>query len=228
LAIASLPFISAVLARAGVRRAGLVLGSAFFVVAAAFAIAYSMHAKFAVEGIAAANLQDATAIYVYLSLCGTGLVYAFLSAPLAAWPVALGSLAIVFSYFIAPSMNSERSGEDFTRAALAQVQPGEELALVAYKEQFLLYLDRPVVNFGHRRGFEGSQEAYDASAWLDAAPHRVLLVPSNQIKPCFVANNAQAGVTSGEEWFLVRAPAAAECAGKGDAARAIRYAIAPR
>ena len=45
------------------------------------------------------------------------------------------------------------------RAVLAQVKPGEELALVAYKEQFLLYLDRPTVNFGHRRWLEGPQES---------------------------------------------------------------------
>jgi 4-amino-4-deoxy-L-arabinose transferase-like glycosyltransferase len=227
-AIASLPFIGAVLARAGVRRAGLILGSAFFVVAAAFAIGYSRQAKFAVDLIADANLADATAVYVYLSLCGTGLVYAFVRAPLAGWPVAIGSLAVVFSYFVAPSMNGERSGQDFTRAALAQVRPGEELALVAYKEQFLLYLDRPIVNFGHRRVFEGPQESFDASAWLDAAPGRVLLVPVDQLEPCFTANYARAGITSGEEWFLVRAPAAAQCAAKGDARRAIRYVLTAR
>ena len=227
-AIASLPFIGAVLARAGVRRAGLIFGSVFFLAAAAFAIAYSMKVEFAVQAIAAANLTDATAVYVYLSLCGTGLVYAFIRAPLAAWPVAIGSLTVVFSYFIAPSMNGERSGQDFTRAALAQVQPGEELALVAYKEQFLLYLDRPIVNFGHRRVFEGPQESFDAAAWLDAAPGRVLLVPADQMEPCFVANRVKAGVTSGEEGFLVRAPGAAQCAAKGDARRAIRYAITRR
>ncbi|MEJ0087557.1 MAG: glycosyltransferase family 39 protein [Pseudomonadota bacterium] len=228
LALASLPFIEAVLARAGVRRAGLMLGSAFFLVAAAFAIAWSTHAKFAVDTLAAANLDGPGAVYVYLSLCGTGLVYAFTRAPLAAWPVAIGSLAVVFSYFIAPSMNGERSGGDFTRAALAQVKPGEQLALVAYKEQFLLYLDRPIVNFGHRRVFEGPQESFDASAWLNAAPDRVLLVPADQLAPCFVANVAKAGFTSGEDWSLVRAPAANACAEKGDARRAIRYVITQR
>jgi 4-amino-4-deoxy-L-arabinose transferase-like glycosyltransferase len=223
LAIACLPFIEAVLARAGVRRASLALGSAFFVAAAAFAIAYSMRAKFAVAAIAAANLEGPDAIYVYLSLCGTGLVYAFTRAPLAAWPVAIGSLAVVFSYFIAPSMNGERSGRDFTIAVLDQLKPREELGLVAYKEQFLLYIDSPVVNFGHRRVFEGPQESYDASAWLNEAGGRVLLAPASQLKPCFVANAAKSGETSGEEWFLVRAPAAESCAKKGDAHRAIRY-----
>jgi len=228
LAIASLPFIESVLARAGARRAGLILGTMFFVAAAAFAAAHATHAKFAVDALAAANLASATALYVYLGLCGAGLIYAFTRSPLAAWPVAIGSLAFVFSYFIAPSMNGERSGQDFTRAALAQVRPGEELALVAYKEQFLLYLDRPIVNFGHRRVFEGPQESFDAAAWLNAAPGRVLLVPADQIAPCFVVNTAPAGFASGEEWSLVRAPADAGCAEKGDARRAIHYLISQR
>jgi hypothetical protein len=149
---------------------------------------------------------------------------------LAAWPAALGALAIVFSYFIAPAMNGERSGKDFMRAVLAQVKPEEELALVAYKEQFLLYLDRPTVNFGHRRSFEGANETYDAAAWLNAAPHRVLLVPADvqQKYPCFVANMSMAGRTASEAWLLVRGPAQRSCAERGHASRAIRYLSSQR
>jgi hypothetical protein len=51
----------------------------------------------------------------------------------------------------------------------------------------------------------------------------VLLVPASQLDPCFVAHPTKVGVTSGEDWFLVRAPAALSCAHKGDADRAIRY-----
>jgi 4-amino-4-deoxy-L-arabinose transferase-like glycosyltransferase len=230
LAIASLPFLGSVLARAGVRRAGFALGGAFFGAAAVLAIAYAAHAKFALDAIAAADLGGTTALYVYLLLCGGGLVFAFLRAPLVAWPVAIGSLAIVFSYLIAPAMNGQRSGQDFTRAVLAQVKPSEQLALVDYKEQFLLYLDRATVNFGHRRGFEGGRESFDASAWLNAAPDRVLLVPGKPFKTyqCFTANATLAGRTSEEDWYLVRAPAAQSCAEKGNAARAIQYPATSR
>jgi hypothetical protein len=224
------PFLSTLLERAGVRRAGFVMGGAFFVAAAVLAIAYAAGAKFAVDAIAAANLDGGTAFYVYLALCGAGLVFAYLRAPLLAWPVAIGSLAIVFSYFIAPAMNGERSGADFVRSAMAQVRPGEHVALVGYKEQFLLYLDRPTVNFGHRRGFEGAQESFDAAAWLNAAPDRVLLVPEGPFKKyrCFEANAIKAGRSSDEDWYLVRAPAVQSCAAKGDATRAILYAAKNR
>ena len=227
LALAALPFVESLLSRAGVRRAGFALAGLFFVAGAAFAIGLALHAKFAVKAIEAAHLVSATAFYVYLALCGAGLAFAFVRAPLAAWPVALGSLAIVFSYFIAPAMNGERSGSDFVRGMLAQVKPGEQLALVNYKEQFLLYLDRPTVNFGHRRWLEGPQESYDASAWLNAKPDRVLLVPADTIKTysCFVDSLTLAGRSSDEDWYLVRPPAVQACAEKGDATRAISYGI---
>ncbi len=230
LAFAAMPFLESVLSRAGVRRAGFVLGGFFFVAAAALAIAHAAQAEFAVKAIDEANLGGATALWLYVGICGAGLAFAAWRAPLAAWPAALGALAIVFSYFIAPAMNGTRSGADFMRAMLAQVKPGEELALVGYKEQFLLYLDRPTVNFGHRRWLEGPQESYDAAAWLNAAPGRVLLVPSKTIEAhrCFPANATGAGRTSREEWFLVRAPAVQSCAEKGDAARAIVYGVLNR
>jgi 4-amino-4-deoxy-L-arabinose transferase-like glycosyltransferase len=224
LAIASLPFLDELLARASVRRIGFVLGGIFFLGAAVLALAHTAGARFAVNIIAAAHLASAAPLYLYLVLCGAGLAFAYARAPLAAWPVALGSLAIVFSYFIAPAMNAERSGGGFVRAMLTLVNPEEELALVGYKEQFLLYLDRPTVNFGHRRWLEGPQESYDASAWLNAAPHRVLLVPGSTLKPCFPVNATEAGRSSDDDWFLIRGPASADCASKGDALRAIRYA----
>jgi 4-amino-4-deoxy-L-arabinose transferase-like glycosyltransferase len=222
-ALAALPFMLEILARKSVRRAGLALGSVFFLAAAAFAVASALHVKVAAETLGAANLSGPAPVYVYLALCGAGLLYAFLRAPLAAWPVAIGSLAVVFSYLIAPAMNGERSGRSFIAAMLGQVETQEELGLVAYKEQFLLYIDRPVFNFGHRRVFEGPQESYDAAAWLNAAGRRVLLVPERQRQPCFPDYGVKAGETSGEEWYLVRAPAAAACAKLGNADRAIRY-----
>jgi len=230
LAFAAMPFLESLLARTGVRRAGFVVGGAFFLAAAVLVVAFLTNAGFAVKAIEAAELGGVASLYVYLVLCGAGLAFAAWRAPLAAWPVALGSLAIVFSYLIAPAMNGQRSGRDFVRNALAQVNPREQLALVAYKEQFLLYLDRQTVNFGHRRWLEGAQESYDAALWLNAAPNRVLLVPESTLKkyPCFLVAITPAGVTSREEWFLVRPPAERSCAEQGDSSRAISYAANAR
>jgi len=230
LAFAALPFVEDLLARPGVRRLGWGLALFLWVAIAVLAIGYTSGAKFATKAIAEGSLPGATALYVFLALSAAGFVYAWRKAPLAAWPVAIGSLAVVFSYAIAPAMNGERAGSDFTRSVMSQLKPGEDLALVAYKEQFLLYVDRPTVNFGHRRFLEGPQESYDAAAWLNAPPgmvrlERVLLVPEETLKPCFPGEAIKAGRSSDTDWYLVRGHASDECAAKGDASRAISYMI---
>ena len=221
LALVSLTVLPGVLERPGVRRAGWVLALAFWGAAFLGLVALGLHL---VKSPEIAGLPAKTMLAVYLVLCGAGLFFASRRAPLAAWPVALGTLCIAFSYVLAPAMNSERSGSGFVKGMLVQVKPTEELALVAYKEQFLLYLDRPTVNFGHRRWLEGPQESYDSSAWLNTGPMRVLLVPERGLKPCFAnADLTDAGRSSDEDWFLVRGRASTDCAAKGDASKAIHY-----
>ena len=235
LALASLPLLADVLARRGVRIAGWVLGVAFLLAAIVLAAGHAAGTEFATRPLAKAGLTSAAALYAYIALCGAGLLWAWRRAPLFAWPVALASLTVVFSYLIAPAMNGERSGSEFTRGVLRQVKHDEQLALVAYKEQFLLYLDRPSVNFGHRRWQEGPQEFFDAAAWLNAAPGRVLLVPEEGLEPkdrfnprqpaipCFTVNAVLVGQSSDDDWYLVRSPAESACAALGDAGKAIRY-----
>ncbi len=228
LALASLPLLPELLARPGVRRAGWVLALLFWSFAAVALLAFTLNLAGHKATEAVGSLPVKSMLLVYVMLCGSGLLIARRFAPLAAWPVAVASLCIAFSYTLAPAMDPERSASGFTRAMLEQVKPEEELALVAYKEQFLLYLDRPTVNFGHRRWLEGLQESYDASAWLNAGPFRVLLVPRSGLEPCFPVKRTKVGHSSDEDWFLVRGPALAGCATLGDASRAIHYDAKPR
>jgi 4-amino-4-deoxy-L-arabinose transferase-like glycosyltransferase len=214
LAIASLPFLEEVLAKKGVRIASIVFAALTWLCGVVLLFAPQIVPK---------ALTVNPAIWPFVVITGALIALALWRKPVAAYVAAITGLAIWFSYFLAPQMNGERSGSDFTRSVLTQVAMDEQLALVAYKEQFLLYLDRPTVNFGHRRFLEGPQESYDASAWLDSTPNRVLLVPRDQLTPCFSANARLAGESAGERWYLVRSPADPACAAKGDAKRAIYY-----
>jgi hypothetical protein len=97
--------------------------------------------------------------------------------------------------------------------------------MLAYREQYLLYLSRPITNFGHRRVLrEGDQEVDDAALWLNAAPGRRLIVDDERRDRCFAAAPAVAlGHANRRDWFLVSAPADAACASRGDPEAALVY-----
>ncbi len=217
LALATLPFLDELLAKRGVRIASIVAAALLWAAGAALLVAKLLGFDALSQG-----MVQLLVLLPFVLIAGALIALALWRKPVAAYPAAVAALAIWFSYFLAPLMNGERSGRAFIHQTLRQVKPGEELGLVAYKEQFLLYLDRPTVNFGHRRWLEGPQESFDAAAWLAAAPDRVLLVPAKTRQPCFPGEAKSLGTSSGDEWYLVRS-ASAECVQKGDRSRAIRY-----
>lgn len=142
-----------------------------------------------------------------------------------AWVATVVSLVAVQGLWLAPMLNGSRSGRDFVADVEAAVPRGTELGLVGYKEQYLLYLTRPVTDFGHRRArAAGDPEARDAAYWLDAAPGRVLLVDGSRLEPCFAHSPARpVGRANGLAWFLVSPPAEAECVRQGNPRAAIIY-----
>ena len=145
--------------------------------------------------------------------------------PLLAWPLVLACLTVHWGLFIAPQINAERSASGFVKSMLEQAPRGKELGLVGYKEQFLLYLDREIINFGHARWREGNAEAEDASRWLAADPaNRVLLVPEHLLAPCFKENTRRlAGESSDDLWWFVEGVPQRECIARGNPSKVIRY-----
>jgi 4-amino-4-deoxy-L-arabinose transferase-like glycosyltransferase len=226
LAIAAGASLPALLVRRGVRWASLALGGVLILAAAAFVAAFLFDRPSAIKAANRIGLPSITPLGAFAIAGAAVWVIAWRRNAALAWPLVLASLAMTWGLLIAPSINGERSARTFTGTVLGRVERGETLGLLAYKEQFLLYLDRPTVNFGHRRWREGAQESYDAAVWLAADPTRVLLVPASRLEPCFVESTAQPiGRSSREEWLLVRGSAARDCIDRGDAAKAITYSI---
>ncbi len=224
LALAAAPFLPEIFSRRGVRWAGAALGAAVVLLAVGVLVVdaagnQKLRAEAAEQGVA-----SLAPIAVIAALGGLAWLLAVWKRALFAWPAVLGAVALVWSYWITPSIDGERSARDFMRQTQALVPADTELGLLAYKEQFLLYLNRSIVNFGHARWREGEQEAFDASAWLNGAGGRALLVPESALTRCFVSTSKQlAGESSGDRWFLVRGEAERSCAEKGDPSTAIRY-----
>ena len=224
LAIAASPYLPDLFSRRGVRWASLALGAVVVLLSIGVLVIdasgnQELRAQATDQGI-----DSLAPIAVIAGLGALAWLLALWKKPILAWPAVLAAVALVWSYWITPSIDGQRSARDFMRTAQTLVAADTDLGLVAYKEQFLLYLNRPIVNFGHARWREGEQEAYDASAWLNDAPGRALLVPESLLTPCFVGTSKQpAGESSGDRWVLVRGEAERACVEKGNRSRAIRY-----
>jgi len=110
-------------------------------------------------------------------------------------------------WWIQPELNATRSAAPMMATVGATIGPGGELALVQWKEQFVLFADRPVKHFGYFRT-DTDREAHEAAAWALAAPNRWVLLPRESLAPCFVeARCVDVGQRNRREWLL--APAAA-------------------
>jgi 4-amino-4-deoxy-L-arabinose transferase-like glycosyltransferase len=141
-----------------------------------------------------------------------------------AWWGSLAVVAVVLGFWINPMIDGARSGRDFV-AHLERVTPTSvELGLLAYREQYLLQLTRPLTNFGHRRDREGDQETYDAAAWLNLTNGRVLLVDEFRRDLCFAESPAtRIGAANRSNWYLVLRPADPDCAERGNLEAARDY-----
>ena len=225
LAVAAAGALPAIFPRRGVARASLVLAGVLVFTFAALAIAEALRLPRVVAMLAEEGLSTDLPVATVAISCALAWLAAVRWRRLLAWPLVLGALAVSFSWAIAPRIDPVRSGRAFMQRVLATVPAGDTLGLVAYKEQFLLHLDRPTVNFGHRRWRSGDAETADAANWLAAAPDRVLLVPDALLAPCFAgtARIQPMGVSAGERWSLVSGVPDAVCVTRGDASRAIAY-----
>lgn len=122
---------------------------------------------------------------------------------------------LVVSLWLSPNINGVRSGRQLVEKLHARIDPGTELGLVQWKEQFLLYLDESVTHFGHRR-FDIEEEAEDAIEWLGSNDDRRLLVDRKVFEMCF-AGGERVDEAHGTIWYLV-APedVRADCSRRAD------------
>lgn len=234
LALAAAPYLPELLARRAVQWIGVALASVLVAAAGAAAIAMLLGQPRAVA-LAAQGGLSAPGPFVVLAVASAVVLAACLvRGRLAAWPAVLAVFVLVWAYALMPAMDAERSGRGFMLGLQRQLDPARPLGLVRHKEQFLLYLDRAVVNFGHNRWREGAQQYYDAARWLNATPGAVLLVPEAGLEECFRghAHLRRAGRSSRDEWWLAEAPANPDCAARGtleryeygpDGAHAVAY-----
>jgi 4-amino-4-deoxy-L-arabinose transferase-like glycosyltransferase len=128
----------------------------------------------------------------------------------------LTAVLLVISFWMNPSMDAARSGRAFIAKVQAVADPNAPLGFVAFKEQYLLHSERPVVHFGHARWRESAQEAADAARWLAGSKSNQLVVNEASYALCF--KNAQRepiGMANRTSWYLVRGEAEPRCVAEG-------------
>ncbi len=225
LAMAAAPWLPELLRRAGTRR------FAFGLAAALGALLTLAALHFAIDGAATAR---AVRDYDLAPALPLGLAGAAGLAACAGFRVRDGWLAygatlaaalVTIGFVVYPRIDAERSGRAFMGIVATQATGIAELGLVGAKEQYLLALDRPSVNFGHARWREKEQEAADAAAWYAAKPGRVLLLDDKARTTCFAGARArELGRANRQTWFLVTGGTAdAACVARGDWRRARWY-----
>jgi 4-amino-4-deoxy-L-arabinose transferase-like glycosyltransferase len=140
-----------------------------------------------------------------------------LSAALGVWGAIMRREAIALALLIAavwlmqgwaayPLLNASRSASELMQRVEQAVPATRPLALVGWKEQLILQIDRPVLHFGFRR--DPGQELRDAVAWLKAEPDGQILVAATRMPPCLDATRARpVAFRHRRQWMLADARA---------------------
>ena len=228
LALAAAPHLPALCRRPAIKKLSMLLGGALVLLVGGVFVAQAIDVPSVTGQLQKLGLYSAMPAAIVFGAALLAWTLASVRRPLLAWPATLAATVVLISLMVFPRIDAERSGRKFIQSALAKAPADAQLAFAGYKEQFLLHADRPVTHFGHRRWLEGMQEAYDAARWLNAKPDRMLLLPEDLLQPCFSASPRRVvGESARQRWVWVRAPAAQECASKGQTMRVVEYRPQP-
>ncbi len=136
----------------------------------------------------------------------------------------VASVLLVVSFWVNPVLNEVRSGAAFVARVEQRADPQRELGWPAFKEQYLLHLQRPITHFGHARWRDAEGEAADAALWLNSSTDRQLVLTEQAKEHCFPAAPAVAlGEANRTEWFLIQGMAASPCIKNGNSEAAYHY-----
>ncbi len=110
---------------------------------------------------------------------------------------------VVHGLWLGPILNAGRSSAPLMARVGSMIGPSAELGLVSWKEQTLLYADRPAMTFGFRHA--SRKEQLDrARLWRQGGPHRWLLVPNLKEGEGFDPDKIEAvGWKHRRTWYLV-------------------------
>jgi 4-amino-4-deoxy-L-arabinose transferase-like glycosyltransferase len=100
-----------------------------------------------------------------------------------------------------PRVDPHRTPQELMEQVEQKLPPQSELALLYFKEQFLLFSQRPLTHFSYLAPLE--QQERNAWVWMREAPQRFLLAPTDAALTCFdAARTVSLGEAHRREWVI--------------------------
>jgi len=211
LVLAAAPLLPGLLRRAGVRRVTCALHATLAIVplavAAVLLLAPAGRLAAVLGRYEAPPAPLLVAPLLLLAAGGAASGVVLRRRPAVALLAACAATWLVVGWWIQPLFNATRSAAPLMAAVNRLIGADGTLALVQWREQLVLFADRPVVHFGFMRS-DAEREAREAARWAGAGPQRFVLLPGESLSPCFDPDRCTVvGRHVRREWYL--APAAA-------------------
>jgi len=213
LALVSAPFLEELLQKRWLRVLGLlflgVMGAAMLLLGGYALLA---HPKFAVTLATARGFEDGEAALWWMCITIGAAQLALLAALRlrhAAWAVAGGMtvLWLVWGLWAYPLLNATSSSSALMAEVRTHLGPHDEIGLIDWKEQNLLMLDRPAVDFGFSA--PSLQQFTAGVQWQAAAPTtRWLFAQKTALGDCVDHTKAiDLGHANRRDWWMFKADA---------------------
>jgi 4-amino-4-deoxy-L-arabinose transferase-like glycosyltransferase len=125
--------------------------------------------------------------------------------------LALASLLtwLCIAFWLWPTLDPHRTPRAVLQELERQIAPGTQVGMLEFKEQFLLFADRPLVHFSYLAPL--AQQESSAWRWMRADPARVLLVPDHLALRCFdLSRQRVLGQAHRRDWVILDATALRE------------------
>lgn len=146
-------------------------------------------------------------------------------APLSALLCSLAVGWLIYSSWICVRLNDMRTPEGVMALAAERVPAGNELLLAGFKEQHLLFSQRPLRHYPYLMG--DGEQAREAAAWIAAAPGRWVLGAADLMAVCFDADRMESlGNRHRTDW-LMAGPEALKPACRGLSPQIAPFSYAP-
>lgn len=153
------------------------------------------------------DTQTVQALLAWMLAFGTALAGLVLWSRLRRVGIALvlatALLWLVYGVGLAPAVDPDSSASRLMQRVGQRIGPDAQLGMVAWREQNLLQSDRPTVDFGFKKSWEGQWS--EAGRWLEADPaRRWIFVLQEAVSPCVDAAQVVAvGQSNRNQWVLV-------------------------